>query len=149
MHSLASPLPDPERHAAFYAGVPARRAWAFGIDLVATALLTALIVPFTAFVALFFLPLVWLVVGFLYRWVTLARGSATPGMWLMAIEFRAADGGRLDGATAFLHTLGFTMSWAFVLPQLGSMALMAVHPRGQGLTDLVLGTVAIRRAARA
>ncbi|HSF65467.1 MAG TPA: RDD family protein [Paracoccaceae bacterium] len=148
MHSLANPLPDPERHAAFYEGVPVRRAWAFAIDLIATALLTLAIIPFTAFIALFFLPLVWLVVGFFYRWVTLARGSATPGMRLMAIEFRAADGGRLDGLTALLHTLGFTMSWAFVLPQVASVALMVMHPRGQGLTDLVLGTVAIRQAAR-
>jgi uncharacterized RDD family membrane protein YckC len=69
-------------------------------------------------------------------------------MILLAIEFRAADGGRLDGTTAFLHTLGFTLSWAVVMPQILSMALMALHPRGQGLTDLILGTVAIRRAAR-
>lgn len=148
MYSTTNPLPDPERHAAFYEGVSMRRAWAFGIDLVATALLTLAIIPFTAFIALFFLPLLWLVVGFFYRWVTLTRGSATPGMRLLAIEFRAADGGRLDGMTALLHTLGFTMSWAFVLPQVASVALMAMHPRGQGLTDLVLGTVAIRRAAR-
>jgi hypothetical protein len=35
-----------------------------------------------------------------------------------------------------------------VLPQLLSIAMMLFGARGQGLTDFVLGTVAINRAAR-
>lgn len=148
MQGYAHPLPDPERHAAFYDGVAMRRGLAFGVDFLLTGAVTLFVVLATAFIALFFLPFVWLAVGFAYRWITLARGSATLGMRLFAIEFRRHDGTPLDGQTAFLHTLGFTLSWAFVVPQVVSAALMVMHPRGQGLTDLVLGTVAIRRSAR-
>jgi uncharacterized RDD family membrane protein YckC len=140
-------LPDPERHAAFYAGVPLRRGLAWGIDSLLIAALTALIVPFTAFTALFYLPLLWLTVGFLYRWVGLARASATPGMRMLSITFLDRWGQPLDPATALAHTAGYSLSMAFVLPQLVSVALMLMSPRGQGLSDLVLGTVAINRPA--
>lgn len=141
-------LPDPDRHADFYAGVPAKRALAWGIDTVLIALITALIVPFTAFTALFFLPLLYMAVSFAYRTVTLARGSATPGMRLLSIGFLDRDGRRFDLATAFLHTLGYSLSMAFVMPQIASAVLMLTTARGQGLTDLVLGCVAINRPAR-
>ena len=52
----ASALPDPEFNADFYAGVPAKRALAWIVDTILTMILTAVIVPFTAFTALFFLP---------------------------------------------------------------------------------------------
>ncbi|MFC2967833.1 RDD family protein [Acidimangrovimonas pyrenivorans] len=140
-------LPDPDLNAGFYDGVPAKRAIAWVVDTVLIVLVTALIVPFTAFTALFFLPLLFLTVGFLYRWVTLTTRSATWGMRLVAIEFRRFDGSRFDGATAFLHTLGFTVSVSMVLPQLVSIALMLTTARGQGLSDIVLGTAAINRPA--
>jgi hypothetical protein len=114
----------------------------------AALILTALIVPFTAFTALFFLPLLYLLVNASYRWVTLTRYSATPGMALTAIEFRRADGALFDGATAGLHTLGFLASSTMVVPQLISALLMVTSARGQGLSDLVLGTVAINRRSR-
>jgi hypothetical protein len=47
-----------------------------------------------------------------------------------------------------LHTLGYTLTIATLLPQLLSIALMLTGARGQGLSDLVLGTVAINRPAR-
>jgi uncharacterized RDD family membrane protein YckC len=105
-------------------------------------------VPFTAFTALFFLPFLYLLVNFLYRWISLTRRSATPGMRLMAIEFRKSDGRPFDAATAAVHTLGFVISFAMVLPQLLSAFLMVVSGRGQGLSDLVLGSVVINRSAR-
>ena len=144
----ASALPDPEFNADFYAGVPAKRALAWIVDTILTMILTAVIVPFTAFTALFFLPFLYLVVNFFYRWISLAGSSATPGMRLMAIEFRRADGQKFDAATALLHTLGFLLSFAMMLPQVLSAVLMLVGDRRQGLTDLVLGTVAINWAAR-
>jgi hypothetical protein len=64
-------------------------------DFAIIAVLTAIVVPFTFFTGLFFLPVLFLFVGFLYRWATIATGSATWGMRLAAIELRAADGGRL------------------------------------------------------
>jgi uncharacterized RDD family membrane protein YckC len=141
-------LPDPDRHAEFYAGVPTKRALAWLADMVLIGVVTAIIVPFTAFTALFFLPFLFLVVGFVYRTLTLAGGSATWGMRLMAIELRDFRGQRFDLATAILHTLGYTVSIGMVAPQVLSAALMLLTPRAQGLTDLLMGSVAINRAAR-
>jgi uncharacterized RDD family membrane protein YckC len=136
------------RHAEFYADVPMKRAFAWIVDTVLVTLMVIIIVPFTAFTAVFFLPLLWLSVGFLYRWASIAKHSATPGMRLMSVILLDRDGTRLDGATAFMHTLGYSVSMAFVLPQVVSVALMLFSRRGQGLTDMILGTVAINRAAR-
>ncbi|OIQ74601.1 RDD family protein [mine drainage metagenome] len=143
-----SRLPDPDYHAEFYRDVPMKRLIAWFIDSVLIALVVLLIVPFTAFVALFFLPMVFLAVSFMYRWVTLTSGSATWGMRLMAIEFRRHDGARFDALTALLHTLGFTVSISMVIPQLISIALMVTGARAQGLSDMALGTVALNRAAQ-
>ncbi|PJF10611.1 hypothetical protein CUR21_04560 [Pseudorhodobacter sp. MZDSW-24AT] len=140
---MSSMQPDPERHPAFYAGVLPKRFLAWVLDLILIGVVTALIVPFTAFTALFFLPFLFLVVGFLYRWLTLSGRSATWGMRLMSIEFLDRNGQRFDGATALLHTLGYTVSMAFVMPQVLSVVLMVLSSRGQGLSDMVLGSVAI------
>ena len=139
-------LPDPVRHAAFYEGVAFKRAFAWVIDSAITGVIVLLILPFTAFLAVLIFPLLFGAVNLAYRSATLANFSATPGMWLLGIEFRRADGSRFDAATAVLHTLGTMFTWTTILPQVASAALMAMQPRGQGLTDLVLGTVAIRRA---
>jgi uncharacterized RDD family membrane protein YckC len=141
-------LPDPEYQSEFYDGVAFKRGMAWIVDTLLTLLLTAIIVPFTAFTALFFLPFLFLVVNTLYRWVTLSNKSATLGMRLVAIEFRRADGQVFDTGTALLHTLGYVISVAFVLPQLLSVAMMLLSPRGQGLTDTVLGSVATNKTAR-
>jgi uncharacterized RDD family membrane protein YckC len=141
-------LPDPDRDPAFYDGVNPRRALAWLIDVVLIALISALIVPFTAFAALFFFPFLMLVAGFLYRWATLAAGSATWGMRMMAIELRERDGGRLSGGTAFWHTLGYSLSVAVFPAQLISCLLMLLLGRGQGLTDALLGTAMINRMLR-
>jgi uncharacterized RDD family membrane protein YckC len=138
-------LPDPVTEAAFYDGVTFKRAIAWLVDVVLIAVISALVVPFTAFTALFFFPFLMLVLGFLYRWATLAGGSATWGMRLMGIEIRERDGQRLTGTTALLHTLGYSVSVAMAPLQLISVVLMVVGGRGQGLTDMVLGTAAINR----
>lgn len=145
---FANALPDPDYNAEFYEGVTAKRGVAWVIDTLLTMILTALIVPFTAFTALFFLPVLFVVVNAAYRWVTISSGSATLGMRLAAIEFRRADGRPFDTATAFVHTLGYLVSSSLVLPQVLSVAMMILSPRGQGLTDTVLGSVAINRSAR-
>ena len=145
--TLMHAQPDPDRHATFYSGVPAKRAVAWIIDTIFVTLLVTVVAVATALTALFILPLVWLAVGFLYRWVTISGRSATWGMRLMSIEFLDRYGQRFDGATAFLHTLGYSLSMAFVLPQILSVGLMLVSRRGQGLTDMVLGSVAINSRA--
>lgn len=141
-------IPDPQTQPEFYADVPTKRLIAWVVDTAAVIAMCLLILPFTAFTGLFFLPLLFMTVSFVYRVVTIARNSATWGMRLTAIEFRTLQGERLDLPMAFLHTLGYSVSWAFVLLQIGSVVLMLTSLRGQGLSDHILGTVALNRSAR-
>jgi len=141
-----SHLPDPERQAGFYDGVTIKRGVAWVLDSILIGLIT-LLISLVTIVGLLMMPLIFLVVGFVYRWITIASGSATPGMRFMAIEFRNAYGERFDGGTAFLHTLGFTILSSTMLLQVVSIVLMCVNERGQGLTDMVLGTVALNKRA--
>lgn len=140
-------LPDPEFYPDFYRDIPSKRLIAWAIDTVIILATTVLIVPFTFFTALFYLPFLFLAVGFVYRFVALARWSATPGMRIIACGFRDASAQPLSVAYALLHTTGYTLSTAFVLPQVVSIILMLVTPRRQGLSDVILGTAALNQAA--
>ncbi len=140
-------LPDPDGKPEFYADVPVKRLIAWAVDSILIALICAVIVPFTAFTALFFLPFLFLVVGLIYRIATLAGRSATPGMRLMAIEFRTFDGKRFDLGMAAVHTVLYTVSVSMVFPQIISIILMLTSARAQGLSDHFLGTAALNRAA--
>lgn len=140
-------LPDPQLRPEFYRDVQMKRLFAWVVDACVTLLACVLILPFTAFTGLFFFPFLFLVVGFFYRSVTLANGSATWGMRLFVIELRRPDGRRLDAATAFGHTLGYTISWALPVLQIISVAMMATTARGQGLSDHMLGTAMVNRRA--
>jgi uncharacterized RDD family membrane protein YckC len=144
---LSPGLPDPDVAPGFYDGVPLKRFVAWLIDGVIVLMLTLVAVPLTAFVALFFLPLVWLAIGFVYRTATLSAASATPGMRLVGIELRDRWGRPFDLGHAILHTLGYTLSISTLIVQAASVALMLTGARRQGLTDLVLGTAAINRPA--
>lgn len=147
-HASAAPgLPDPDLHPDFYAGIASKRLAAWVVDLIVVAALTALGVLLTAFIGLFFLPLIWLVMDFSYRTITLANRSATWGHRLMGIEFRDRTGRRFDLGIAALHTLGYTLSMSFVLPQIVSVVLMLTGARRQSLTDVVIGSAAINRPA--
>ena len=145
--TLMDNLPDPDRHADFYAGVTTKRGLAWLADILLIFVVTMVIVPLTAFTALFFYPLLFMAVGFVYRWWTLSHGSATWGMRLFGIEFLNRHGQRLDGGEALLHVVGYMLSIGTLLVQLLSIGLMLTTKRGQGLTDLVLGTVAVNRVA--
>ena len=137
--------PDPAFQPEFYAGIPTKRLLAWVID---TIVIFALMVPallMTFLTGLFFLPLLYLFVGFLYRVATLTGGSATLGMRMMSMELRDQHGARFDFGQAFLHTLGYTLSWAFMPAQLVSIVLMLTTERAQGLTDIFMGSVAINR----
>jgi len=142
-------IPDPERQPDFYADVAAKRLVAFVVDTGLILAVALILTPFTAFTAVFFFPFFLAIVGFAYRVITLTRGSATWGMRLMAIEFRTLQGERLDLQTATLHTLGLTVSFMIPVIQVVSVVLMLTGARGQGLTDLALGTVALNRRASA
>jgi uncharacterized RDD family membrane protein YckC len=141
-------LPDPETQPEFYADVPTKRLVAFVIDTVISILIAIVILPFTAFIGLFFFAFLVSGAGFVYRIVTLATGSATWGMRLVSLEMRDRAGQRFDLSTAFLHTTGFYISCAVFPLQLISVILMLTTPRAQGLSDHVMGSVAINRSAR-
>lgn len=141
-----SHLPDPVQQSAFYSGVTIKRGLAWLIDLALILALT-LAVSIISVIGVFFFFFMFFVVGFVYRWLTIAGGSATWGMRLMAIELRDAHGQRLDAGQALMHTLGYTISFAVPPLQLVSVLLMFLSERGQGLTDMVLGTTMLNRRA--
>ena len=140
-------LPDPHSQPEFYADVPLKRLLAFLIDTVLLLIVTVLVVVLTLGLAAIFILPAWWLLNLAYRAVTLANSSATPGMRLVAIEFRTARGERFDQQAAFLHSLGFMLSFTFFPLQVVSMILMATSPRAQGLTDQIMGSVAINRRA--
>ncbi len=140
-------IPDPLTQPEFYDDIPTKRAIAWVVDSLIVLVLCLLILPFTAFTGLFFFPLLWLCVGFVYRSATIARGSATWGMALTAIEFRARDGARLDSSIALLHTAGYSFSILFFPLQFASILAILTTQRRQSLVDMTLGTVAINRRA--
>ena len=140
-------LPDPEAQPEFYDGVPMKRLLAWLIDSALVLCFCILALILTLGIGFFFLPALWLVVGLAYRIVTLARGSATWGMIMMSIEIRRHDGSRLDPLTAALHTMGYSLSMAFFVPQVISVIMMLTDNAARGLTDRLLGTAAINRRA--
>ncbi|CUH66644.1 RDD family protein [Thalassovita gelatinovora] len=141
-------LPDPRTQPEFYDDVTMKRLIAFLVDTVLIVLICLAILPFTVFTGIFFFPFLMFVVGFAYRVITLTNGSATLGMRLTAIEFRDQHGRRFNLSLAFLHTLGLSVSFAIPILQVISVVLMATTERGQGLSDNVLGTVALNKEAR-
>jgi len=138
-------LPDPVTQPEFYADVTAKRAFAWVIDLIVVAAIVVPVILLTLGIALFFIPFLFLVLSFAYRVITIANGSATWGMRMMGIELRNARGERFDLGMAFLHTLGYSLAIGTALVQIVSVVLMATTERGQGLSDLFLGTVMINR----
>ena len=142
-------LPDPERDGQFYEGVPLRRLAAFVIDFIVILLLTMLsmfIVALATFglgTVLFFL--VFSLTGFAYRWIMLFKRSATVGMLLTGIEIRRADGEKMDRASAFLHTVGFLVTFFFAPLLIIGWFLMMSDPYKRVMHDLVLGSAAINR----
>ncbi len=140
-------LPDPIYQPEFYRDVPLKRLIAWVIDAILITILTIIVVPLTAFTALFFLPILVFSLSFAYRVTLLANGSATLGMRMMAIGFRRHDGSRLDLQTAVLHTLLYQIFTTTVILQIVSIVLMLTDARGRGLPDMILGTVMINRAA--
>lgn len=138
-------LPDPQYQPEFYSDIAPKRLMAWVIDVGMILGMTLLVLPFTAFIGLFFLPFLYAVIGFVYRVLTISGGSATLGMRVMSVELRTAAGEKLDLGSAFLHTLGYYLSFAMALVQLASVVLMITSERGQSLTDMVLGTVMLNR----
>jgi uncharacterized RDD family membrane protein YckC len=144
-------LPHPVADARFYSGVPLRRLLAFALDTLAIFLLglvAGLIFGLATLGAGFALIVpVMGVTGLAYRIGSLARWSATPGMWATGIEFRRRDGHPFGLGEAVIHTVVFTVCMMTGIVQVVSMALMALAPLGRGVPDLLLGSAAINRPA--
>ena len=140
-------LPDPQMHPALYHDVPTKRLIAFLFDALLVAIVTVVLIPFTAFTAIFYLPVLALLVSFVYRTLTIASGSATWGMRMVAIELRTHRGARFDLATAAAHTFLYLAIFSTILPLVVSIFLMLSTPRKQGLHDMLLGTAAVNRRA--
>ena len=142
-------LPDPDLQPDFYASILPKRLMAWIVDTLVITALTLIAGLLTLGVGLFLFFMFFAVIGFIYRFVTLANGSATWGMRFAGVELRTAQGDRFDAAAAFLHTLGYTVSLTIAPLQLVSIVLMMISDRGQGLTDMVLGTAMLNRRAAA
>ncbi|MEM7317912.1 MAG: RDD family protein [Pseudomonadota bacterium] len=140
-------LPDPDNQPEFYQSVAVKRFFAWIFDSIVIVFLSVIAVLFTAFIGAFFFAFLYLIIGFIYRVATIANGSATWGMRFFGVELRDAYGARLDGGLALAHTAGYTVSMAIPVIQLVSILMMLTTARGQGLTDTVLGTVALNRRA--
>lgn len=145
---IQTALPDPILQEDFYADTPMKRLFAWFVDMIIIIFLSAAVIPFTAFIGIFFFPLLVLVFGFAYRVITLTGGSATLGMRLLAIQFRNQHGEKFGLGEAALHTLGYSISMSMPLIQVVSIVLMLTTARKQGLTDIVMGSVVINKPAR-
>ena len=141
-------LPDTIAQAAFYETVPTNRLFAWILDAAIILGICLVVLPFTGFLGIFFWPLMWLVVGFAYRTITIANRSATWGMRLVSIELRNRTGARLDLTKAIFHTLGYIISIGIFLLQAVSIVLICASMRGQSLIDHVLGAVMLNKQAR-
>ncbi|MEO1569078.1 MAG: RDD family protein [Pseudomonadota bacterium] len=143
--------PDPVRDAQFYQGVTARRAFAWCVDVVLLTLFVTLAIPVVGIATLglgfTMVPLVALGLSILYRGWSLSHWGATPGMRLFGIEMRDIAGRRPPAAVAYWHSAIFVGLSLSVIGWLISSIMILSSARGQGLPDLILGTVVINRPA--
>ncbi len=143
--SFSSRLPDPHYQSVFYEGVPAKRFFAWLIDVALITLITVTLGILTLTLLFFLWPLVYLTVSFLYRTITIAGGSATLGMRIMNLQLRGPTGERLSAGEATIHTLTYLTCSAFLLPQVISAVLIVIGDKHQGLHDMLIGSAAINR----
>lgn len=140
-------FPNPTTHRPLYDQIPRRRLFAFVIDSIIIFVVSLILLPFTAFSAIFFFGFFSLLISVIYRTLTLAQKSATPGMRIMKIEFRTHLGERLSFNNALVTTLLFTASLSMVMPLLVSAVMIVFNQRARGLSDYLMGTAVINQAA--
>ncbi|PVH28650.1 RDD family protein [Pararhodobacter oceanensis] len=138
-------LPHPQDDPAFYDHLILKRFLAWVIDLVVTVVLVILVLIATAFIAAFFLPVIWSAVAIAYRTVMLSRYGATAGMMIASIKLRHINGRTPETVTCLWHSVIYSASMVFMVPQIASVALMLTTPYKQGLNDVVLGTTMVNR----
>ena len=144
-HSTHTGLPDPDLDAQFYQNVPSRRLAAWVVDGIITFAMTVIVSVFTFGLGFFVFPIVWLIIGLIYRTVTIGADSATWGMSMMGIEFRDKAGHRFTSGLALIHTALFTVASGTFIVQAVSVGLILTTRYQQSLPDMILGTTAINR----
>lgn len=137
-------LPDPVADRRFYEGVPARRLFAFFVDLAIVWAIAIAVSLLTLGLGFFIIGLIAAVAGFAYRVLTIASSSATFGMRAMGIELRDGRGERFDLMLALGHTILFYVSFTIFVLHLVSMILMAGSSMGRALHDLPFGSAMIK-----
>jgi uncharacterized RDD family membrane protein YckC len=113
-----------------WSGVRTRRILAFGIDVVFVGLLGVVVLPLalaalavplgpilfagSLILSWFAVPVAFPVIAFFYNGLSVSgRGMGTPGMRLMDLEVRHADGGRAPFLNAAAQAVLFYLSWTF------------------------------------
>lgn len=144
-HATFVGLPDPELDSQFYENVPTRRLVAWVFDSIITFAMTMLLSVFTLGLGFFIFPIIWLIVGFIYRTVTVGSTSATWGMSMVGIEFRDREGHKFSSGTGLIHTAIFTVASGTFVVQLISIALILMTRYKQSLPDMILGSTVINR----
>ena len=80
-------LPDPDRDAQFYTGVPAKRLMAFIIDVVLVWGIAILVSILTLGIGFLIMGFLIAVIDLIYRTLTIGSSSATVGMRLMGMNW--------------------------------------------------------------
>lgn len=136
-----------------FRGVLPARVVAFMLDMVFIGLLWSVLLVPSIFLGLLtfgflfiFLPIPMTLLWLTYLAVTIGGpGAATPGMRIMGIEVRRADGGRPNWVQALVMVGLFMLS----VPTTGGLALaaMLLTHGNRALHDILAGTVVVNRAA--
>ena len=146
-YSFATDLPDPTYDRQFYDGVPLKRLIAWVIDVlvigVFSLIATTTMGVLTLGIGFVFLPAIFFLVTFFYRWLTISMHSATWGMRFMGIELRTQSGDRLSPIVAAFHTGLFMFLMATLIGWILTMISIVGTRYHQGIPDLILGTTAI------
>ena len=144
MHSDALSLHlDPETAPQFYAGVSVKRFFGWIIDAIVISSLIFIAGLLTVTLAFWFFPLAFVLLDFMYRVWTISTRSATWGMRITGIQLRNRGGLTVNTTEAVVHTLAYSVVLLSGGLNLLTMVLMIATPKGQGLHDLLTGTVMI------
>ncbi len=140
---------DPAAQPELFDGILSKRIVAFIIDailivllMVPAGLMILILGVITLGIAWLLFPALFAIVALGYVALTLGgRGSATPGMRVVGVEFRTWNGQRMFPLLAVLHALIFWFSCGILTPLILLVGLFT--PRRQLLHDLLLGVVAL------
>ncbi len=142
---MSSALPDPHSQSVFYDGIPAKRFFAWIVDVILILIAMIILGTVTLSIAFFLWPIFWFATSFLYRSLTISAGSATFGMRLMNIQLRGPTGLRLTSQEAMIHSGIYVFGFVLPFVQIFSIGSILLSERHQSLADHFLGTAAINR----